>query len=778
MTYTNPYIKVTWEDYSENFTHEKIKRVKSYFQNKYNTKNIKIDTISINADGNTVLKSIELNNNITDTNYQKSLMKDFIKENAIDVDLDKLNRLDNKVNEKILLTNNQKVKHNKWYLQKIEFSNFLSYGKFNSINLQELGGITVIESTPKNFGGKTTLTCDLFLFLFFNTTTKSKTNIEVFNAFTEDDELFVKGYIKIDDDDYVIERKLTRKTKKSGGYDVVNKLEFYKYNKDGSIINLSGEQRKETEQIITSAIGNQEDFLSTILTTGYNLEELIESKPTARGQILTKFMGLDNLAVKEQASKELFDEWKKKLYSNIHNINDLNADLIKLTESNKTLSDEIKKLKKTLKLNSEQLILENNKKENLLLKRNNNIDEELIKINVGTIEKEIEQLTKKKNLYETQILSIDIVEPLEYYDEKIYENHQQKYNKILLDKSINEKEISDKTKYIIDLQNGSVCPTCNRKLDYVDNSVEIEKCNKDIEKLKNLNYELLLQNQMAELKKLKDLKTQFDNYEKNKLIKVKLELEYEQLKTIIKYKNEKIENYNKNKKYLDENKQIDIDLINCKTKINSLQAEINTINNIIQKNDLLINTNNDKIKTNNEIINKIKQEEDTIKIFKTYNLVFGKNGISKSIMRNMIPLINYELHKLLRDSCEFTIEVNINEKNELEFIMIDTLTRVVKPLSSGSGYEKTIASLGLRSVLTKISSLPKPNIVIMDEVFGKIADENLDMVGEFFKKIKNYFEHIFVISHNPLIRNWSDNLISIKKIDNVSAIDYVKTNIS
>ena len=103
--------------------------------------------------------------------------------------------------------------------------------------------------------------------------------------------------------------------------------------------------------------------------------------------------------------------------------------------------------------------------------------------------------------------------------------------------------------------------------------------------------------------------------------------------------------------------------------------------------------------------------------------------------------------------------------------MIDNETRVVKPLYTGSGYEKTVASLAIRSVLTKVSSLPKPNIVIMDEVFGKIADVHLDMVGEFFLKIKNYFEHIFVISHNPLIRNWSDNVIMIKKEENVSSID-------
>ena len=32
----NPFIKVTWEDVPENFTPEKIRRVKSYFEKKYN----------------------------------------------------------------------------------------------------------------------------------------------------------------------------------------------------------------------------------------------------------------------------------------------------------------------------------------------------------------------------------------------------------------------------------------------------------------------------------------------------------------------------------------------------------------------------------------------------------------------------------------------------------------------------------------------------------------------------------------------------------------------
>ena len=179
-----------------------------------------------------------------------------------------------------------------------------------------------------------------------------------------------------------------------------------------------------------------------------------------------------------------------------------------------------------------------------------------------------------------------------------------------------------------------------------------------------------------------------------------------------------------------------------------------------------------------ELITKIKNEEQVQLTYKTYLSVFGKNGISKTILRDMIPLLNNELSMLLDDSCYFKLEVNINEKNELDFVMIDSDTRVVKPLNSGSGYERTIASLALRAVLTKVSALPKPNIVVMDEVFGKIADENLEMVGEFFKKIKEYFENIFVISHNPLIRTWSDNLLMVKKEENVSVIESITTKIS
>jgi DNA repair exonuclease SbcCD ATPase subunit len=150
--------------------------------------------------------------------------------------------------------------------------------------------------------------------------------------------------------------------------------------------------------------------------------------------------------------------------------------------------------------------------------------------------------------------------------------------------------------------------------------------------------------------------------------------------------------------------------------------------------------------------------------------VFGKNGITKMIMKTMMPLINSELQRLLQDSCFFNLEIRINDKNEVDFIMIDNGTGIEKPMTAGSGYEKTIGALAIRAVLSKVCSLPKPNISVYDETWGKVSNENLEMVGDFFMKLKDYFEKIFVISHNPLISNWGDNVVRINKIDNISKV--------
>ena len=780
MSYNNPFIKVTWEDVPENFTPEKIRRVKSYFQEKYKSKSVQVITKTLSNVKETRLQSLEATDNILDHQYQKTLMKDFIKENNINIKWDLVDRLDNKVNTQIDKLNENKVRYNKWFIKKVEFSNFLSFGDNNVIDFTDLDGITVVESTPKNFGGKSTSTVDLLMFLFFNSTTKTKTNGEVFNRFTDKDEVSVTGHITIDGDDYVIERKTNRKKSKSGEYNVTNKLEFYKKNDDGTIVNLSGEQRRETESFIASAIGSEEDFLSTILTTGYNLEELIESKPTARGQILTKFLGLESLKAKEEIAKEIYNDWSKKLISNTYNIVQLEADNERFNQSIIDSEDEIKRNEGLLVDYDKTLKTLEDKRDTLLSSKNNDVDRELINTNPTLLKGEIDELNRQKDLSQTNANNVAVVEPSKYYDEDLHRQLKEKMNQLDVENRLGEREKSEREKHIRLLEEGKICPKCNRPLDEVDHTDEIEEAKKEIEEI--LKDRETNDKELDNLKKESDafetLKTEFDTYERNKLRKARYELEVEQKQLEIDAKQLRLDRYNDNKKRLEDNQRIDQELIGVRTQIETVNADIRVSNTTIERQNNNITNLKEKIAVNNDLIVKIKGEEELLGVFKIYLTIYGKNGISKVILKNMIPLLNQELYRLLVDSCHFILELSINDKNEVEFIMIDTETRVVKPLNAGSGYERTISSLALRSVLTKISSLPKPNIVVMDEVFGKIADENLEMVGEFFKKIKNYFEHIIVISHNTLIRNWSDNLIMVKKEENVSSIDFITTKIS
>ena len=46
-----------------------------------------------------------------------------------------------------------------------------------------------------------------------------------------------------------------------------------------------------------------------------------------------------------------------------------------------------------------------------------------------------------------------------------------------------------------------------------------------------------------------------------------------------------------------------------------------------------------------------------MKHWKIYLALVGKNGISKMVLRETLPLINGELRRLLTDVCDFDVEV-------------------------------------------------------------------------------------------------------------------------
>ena len=766
-TLDNPYVQVVWDDYAENFTQEKIKSVRHYFQKKYNTTNVNVITKTKASDD--VTHTVDISFNILDKNYQSELVKTYLTSKSLEKYFDEVIHLDGIVDNKLLVNNSEASPFKRWFIKNIEFSNFLSYGENQKLDFEKCDGISVVESNPPNFGGKTVLTVDLLLFLFFNETTKTSKAEEVFNRFTDKNKVSVKGEIIIDGDEYIIIRNIERKKSKAGEWNVKTELDFFKKLSDGSLQNFTGEQRRETEAFIKTSIGSKEDFLMTILTTATNLEDLIDSKPTARGQVLSRFMGLDFLKKKEDAGKEIYSDFSKSMMSNIYSSEKLKTDNEDYNSKIVGFNEENQQLQKDLIDVQDRIIKGQEYRDNLLKSKHTDIDKEISLLSPDKVTTDITTLKSQRQGVEKQLSEIKVVEPSSFYHEdehdKVKEDYNEEYKK--------KVDVDHKIKTIEDLKSS------------VDGGIKCEHCGIDLmmasitqSKIAELDGYIMQRDQISGLMQVLSgkeqgfvqLKKEFDEYEKNKLIKEKYELSIEGFDLKIKGLQEKLTKYNELQDKITSNEKIETQLIKAGLRLDNLDVEKNNTTKKINSNDYQIQTYKDKIEQNLKTIVKIGEEAEREKIYKIYLEIYGKNGVSKMIMKTMMPLINSELQRLLEDSSHFRLEVNINDKNEVEFLMIDNNTQVEKLMASGSGYERTIASLALRAVLSKICSLPKPNIIVFDEVFGKISNDNLDMVAEFFTKIKEYFEKIFVITHNPLVTNWADNVVKIKKEDNVSFV--------
>lgn len=772
-------IRVIWDDSPENYTQERAKRIAKYFTEKYNNPNVQVifKPKKVLTENGEVEMTVA--DNVMDINYQRKLFKQWITDNKVDVDWDRLLRLDDKVNEKLSQERETDYRYRNWYIKELEWSNFLSYGDGNKISFKELEGITVITSDPLNMGGKTTLALDLLLFLFFNTTTKGSTAIKMFNLFREDkNEVVVKGKVAIDGVDYIIERTVVRKAKRTGDeYTTRTDLSFYRTLPDGSIENLEGEQRRETEEFIKKSVGSVNDFLLTIIADADNLEDIIHTKPTEKGRILSRFIGLEVIEDKETIVKEMKSNWSKGLKSDQYNITDLNSEigeLKSLISENENLIKENELEIKSLELNIESSTV---KKEDLIGKKIE-IDSDVINLRPEDIDNEIDRIElygkKKKSEYEDAKKSFDsMTEPV--YDEDLHEEYVKQERGFSLEVERAKSKIKETQKTIKNLEEGEFCSLCKQPLADVDHSDEIEE-NKVL--LDTLGSDLLsLSEKLVEItnlvKEQDNIKSSVWEYDRTFLTVSKLELDLEKLRLERKEKLDLKKRYEDNLDNIQKNKDLESQIIGYNSKISGLELEKTNKIKLGERLSNEIETYKTKINKNEEYIKTIKAEEEIKIIFDVYARMVGKNGILKIIMRSVMPLINSELDRLLVDTASFKLEVDINDKKEVEFLIVKENEKgeaIKYPINEGSGFEKTVSSLALRCVMSKVSCLPKPNIIVFDEVFGKVANTNLELVGNFFQKCSEMFPNIFIITHNEIVKDWATKIITIKKKNNISSL--------
>jgi DNA repair exonuclease SbcCD ATPase subunit len=777
-------INVHWNVSPYDYNKEKEKSIIAKFSKKYNLPKDKIKVIPeflmIDENGDKISLNTDVIQNIQDPQFQLKLFEAYLKtSNITGYDFELIKKIDAEINGKI----DYKVydKYRRYSIKWIRWSNFLSYGASNYFDFTRISGLTSLSGD--NQSGKTTLSIDLIHFLLFGRTEKVPTQDKIFNKhIPEATNVIVEGCINIDGVDYIIKRTLTRPAlaRRTDKSKTTQKVEYYKMVGDTmeeleeyDIENQQEENGVQTNKAIKEAIGMESDFDLIMSVTESTLDDLVEKKEADRGRLLSRWIGLLPLEEKDKLAREKFNgEIKPMLLSNRYNEETLLQEIEAFEINIKTLDEEIKKYKKENKtLDTEIENLEKTK--TALLSSKSAIDQSLIKVDITTLNKKIEESIfngRKKN-EEIEEINKELKEIGEVeFSVEDYDKLQARFTKLSVDLVSSRERYKTTDHNIKHLKSSEFCPTCGKKLDNVDNSKKIAEFEKELasitEEGKKINAEL----EKVTAEKIKMVANR-DLYNKKSNLTVKksaLEVNVERLRNEYKELATLKKEYEKNSEAINKNNEIDIQIRNNDVFIQNKRNTRETNASEIARNEANIKNHKKQVEDRREVIKKLNEEEKLLKNWKIYLELVGKNGISKMVLRKALPMINGKLSRLLSDVCDFSVEVAINAKNDVMFYLVKD--GVYSDLSSGSGFELTASGIALRAVLSEMSTIPRMNVLTMDELFGRVSKTNYDNMKSLIDKVSKQYDTVFIITHNSEVRDWCDHHVSVVKENNISKV--------
>ena len=779
-------VTVTWHVQPVDYSREKANNIAHKMAKKYG---IPADNVTVEPDyysrkenGEEAPLTNDLIVNIQDPKFHQVMYVKYAEDNEItDFDAEAINEIDNQVNTRVDYEVYEKFK--KYEVKWIKWSNFLSYGEDNYMDFTKLHGLVHLKGEPANESGKSTLAYDLLHFLLFGKASSDKADVlaKLFNRYIpEATECFVEGCLCIGGQDYIIRRTITRPKldRRSDKSKVAQKINYYKVTNGietelADIDNMEGETGTETNKVIKEAIGNEKDFDMVISANADNLKSLISLKDTERGRLLARWIGLLPLEEKDTKAREMWNhEIQPNLLSNRYNREELKTEIEGIEEKKGIAVKNLGYKNNELDLLKKEIEKWNKKKEELMTSKQP-IDAELLKIDVTTVETKLKNIenegkekAQEKKDKEARIKEIGDVD----FSDDDYKAKTKEQRDLEIKLAEYRSEIKGLKAMNKQLKEGEFCPCCGRKFDDVDNTGKIAENEKEIDKLTNKG--------IKGSDKLKKLQDEIDAMEENRKLsneKNKLEIQVEVLATNIsslrvqyKQQNELKKKFESNRDAIAKNNEIDRDInvlgITIKEKSDRQTAVIREIEQL--KRD--IQDFESGITEREVIIKKIEKEDKKIRDWKIYLRLVGKDGIGKMVLRQALPIINNELSRLLDGVCDFDVEVTIDDYNDVAFNIVRD--GIVGSLSSGSGYEKTAASIALRAVLGKISTMPKPSFILLDEVLGGVAEENYDNIKKLYDRILPDYSFIFHITHLQQLEEWAAQTVVVKKENNISKV--------
>jgi DNA repair exonuclease SbcCD ATPase subunit/DNA repair exonuclease SbcCD nuclease subunit len=689
-------------------------------------------------------KDIYTNDNIRSLDAQRKLIENYFKDKNLDKEtLEKVCELDKKYNSYVDASTNR---NSIWNLEKIKWSNLFSYGQDNEIDLTKLNGLIGIFGSNGN--GKSSI-IDALSYGLFNSINKEGAikNGDYVNSKKKKCEVDLS--INFDGEEYKIRRETT---KAQGLGNVKNEIDFYKKS-NGKKTSLNGETKPDTNQHIRDIFGSSEDFVATSLCPQEGLTKFLDVRGTDKKKIFNKFFDLDFFETKFRNAEEDFSVIKAKLKDRDgKNYESILVSINEKLDLNKKQIDIFSLEKQSLENELDSL---NNEIINISLSLNNDVfngDINSINKEINVILEKISETNRKIQEQKLDSSALDLIAKKSEYVSRLTDAEKQLKN---LREELKEYKQKTKTSSLLEtVPCGDKYPTCQ----FIKNAHE------------DKNYLLGVDNKCFEVidsleQTVKDVGSTIkliDQYEQILNDSTNLSLTLENLQLRLATIEEQKRLYNKFEDSIITNKKVKEKVSELKTKKEELLLAIGA------KTESVFSTNKSVGSLENEKED-IEKKIDDLHDLKNKNLYYelylnamGKNGISYQIMSQKLPIVNEEANRILNHVVDYSISIEDNEEEKSIKIYM-TSEKGKRPVELASGSEKTMISLALRTALWRVTSIPKSPILILDESFGFMEEDKQESIVKMLQYLKNYFKHIFIITHDSNLKNVVDFTIYIER---------------
>ena len=709
----------------------------------------------------------------------KELLRDYYKNNNLS--LDDLNGVDELVNRSLseIAQDDHDLRNVRWSINKLKFDNCFSYTDGNFINFENLPGITGIFG--RNARGKSSIIGTIAYSLFNTSDRGAIKNIHLIN--TRRNNCKAELDISINNVPYRIVRQTIKKQTKKNIW-APTSLKFYRLDTSGDILeDLTEEQRRETEKIIRGMIGSSEEFLMTSLASQGDMNNFIKEKATARKSILTNFLDLtvfdamnefakkESASLKQQANNINRGDWSSQIKIKESSILSIKNSISKYENDVERLKSDYEGYLKDLHSNTKDDYITNREVE--IAERNFNLAVEYVK----SAKSHRDTLSDKIFDTEQKIEKIDMfLSGFNVEEIKQKRDAQKEIDKLLSsmhgELKMERRELTIIEKSVERLKEvpcGDMFPSCKFIKESHSNKRKLENQRDKVTAIK-----IKVDDLRTAFKKLgkEDYDNQLDKF--NTIVRKKATLVASISNTLVEINSYEKDIENKKPKipvletiYIDlkekfDNQDSNSGQILLESKIKKTNLQIKQLDNERTK---LINKLAKEKAEKNMLVKQKKEFEKISKSLRVYDLFLqatSHKGIPVQIIHSMLPQINSEISKILKGVVGFTVELEADlDKNSMDiYINYGDSKRIVE---LGSGMEKMMASLAIRVALINVSSLPKTNMLMIDEGFGALDETNLEACGKLLQSLKKYFKNILVISHIDAIKDIVDNNIDIMR---------------